>query len=101
MITATQWLESDTGASDSPCIGLPNYGNSCYQNATLQSLMGLTPFLNDMMSLISDLSPGESSLCRTLQGVAKLMVLRQKALSKSVSSHLSDLRSVFAYSRSR
>ncbi|XP_043203061.1 ubiquitin carboxyl-terminal hydrolase 37-like [Amphibalanus amphitrite] len=96
LITATRRLESDTSASDPLCIGLPNYGNSCYQNATLQSLLGLTPFLSDMLSLISDLSPGENSLCRTLHGVAELMVLRQKGLSRSVSSHLNDLRDVFA-----
>ncbi|XP_043233927.1 ubiquitin carboxyl-terminal hydrolase 37-like [Amphibalanus amphitrite] len=96
LITATRWLESDTSASDPLCIGLPNYGNSCYQNATLQPLLGLTPFLSDMLSLISDLSPGENSLCRTLHGVAELMVLRQKGLSRSVSSHLNDLRDVFA-----
>ncbi|KAF0307575.1 Ubiquitin carboxyl-terminal hydrolase 37 [Amphibalanus amphitrite] len=96
LITVTRWLESDTSASDPLCIGLPNYGNSCYQNATLQPLLGPTPFLSDMLSLISDLSPGENSLCRTLHGVAELMVLRQKVLSRSVSSHLNDLRDVFA-----
>ena len=67
------------------CHRLPNYGNSCYQNATLQSLLGLRPFLSEMVSLISG---PESGQCRTLRAVAKLMVLRQKALSKSVSSHL-------------
>ncbi|KAF0306423.1 Ubiquitin carboxyl-terminal hydrolase 37 [Amphibalanus amphitrite] len=40
--------------------------------------------------------PVENGQCRTLCGIAKLMVLRQKALSKSVSSHLNDLRDVFA-----
>ncbi|KAF0301453.1 Ubiquitin carboxyl-terminal hydrolase 37 [Amphibalanus amphitrite] len=63
-------------------------------NATLQSLLGLRPFLSEMVSLISD--PGVSDQCRTLRAVAKLMVLRQKALSKSVFSHLNDLRDVFA-----
>ncbi|KAF0291611.1 Ubiquitin carboxyl-terminal hydrolase 37 [Amphibalanus amphitrite] len=72
-------------------IGLPNYGNSCYQNATLQSLLGLCPFLNDMIALHSG---SESDQCRTLHAVAKLMVFRQKALSNGVSSHLSDLRAV-------
>ncbi|KAF0312114.1 putative ubiquitin carboxyl-terminal hydrolase 50 [Amphibalanus amphitrite] len=71
--------------------GLPNYGNSCYQNATLQSLLGLCPFLNHMIALQSG---PESDQCRTLHAAAKLMVLRQKALSNGVSSHLSDLRAV-------
>ena len=47
-----------------------------------------------MTSLI--LSP-ESDQYRTLHAVAKLMVLRQKALSKSVSNHLIELH-VFAES---
>ncbi|KAF0299915.1 Down syndrome cell adhesion molecule-like protein Dscam2 [Amphibalanus amphitrite] len=47
-----------------------------------------------MVSLIS--GPVESGQCRTLCGVAKLMDLRQKALSKLVFSHLNDLRDVFA-----
>ena len=67
---------------------LPNYGNSCYQNATLQSLLGLRPFLSEMMSLIGG---PEGDQCRTLRAVAKLMVLRQKALTKSVSSHLKSV----------
>ena len=85
--------EADTHAKDPLYIGLPNYGNSCYQNATLQSLFGLLPFLNETMALMP--GPDEES-CRTLRAVAKLMVLRQKALSKSVSSHLKDLRDVLA-----
>ena len=78
---------------DSLFVGLPNYGNSCYQNASLQSLMGLFPFLNDMISL---LSCPVSSQSRTLCAVAKLMALRQKAVSTSISRHLNDLRDVFA-----
>ena len=74
-------------------VGLPNYSNSCYQNASLQSLMGLFPFLNDMISL---LSCPVSSQCRTLCAVAKLMALRQKTVSTSISRHLNDLRDVFA-----
>ncbi|XP_043197641.1 ubiquitin carboxyl-terminal hydrolase 37-like [Amphibalanus amphitrite] len=94
LIPAIRPLDSDKNGKDPLYIGLPNYGNSCYQNATLQSLLGLRPFLSEMVSLIS--GPGESGQCRTLRAVAKLMVLRQKALSKSVSSHLNDLRDVFA-----
>ena len=45
-----------------------------------------------MIALHSD---PESDQCRTLNAVAKLMVLREKALSKCVSSHLNDLRDVF------
>ncbi|XP_037077045.1 ubiquitin carboxyl-terminal hydrolase 37-like [Pollicipes pollicipes] len=85
--------DTDRHFKDPLYIGLPNYGNSCYQNATLQSLLGLRPFLSEMMALISGPDGGS---CRTLCAVAKLMVLRQKALGKSVSSHLNDLREVFA-----
>ena len=46
--------------------------------------------------MVSLISGPQSSQCRMLQAVAKLMVLRQKALSKSVSSHLNELRGVFA-----
>ncbi|XP_043210166.1 ubiquitin carboxyl-terminal hydrolase 37-like [Amphibalanus amphitrite] len=94
LVPAIRPLDSDNDGKDPLYIGLPNYGNSCYQNATLQSLLGLRPFLSEMISLISGLD--ESGQCRTLRAVAKLMVLRQKALSKSVSSHLNDLRDVFA-----
>ncbi|KAF0302269.1 hypothetical protein FJT64_025621 [Amphibalanus amphitrite] len=94
LIPAIRPLDSDKDGKDPLYIGLPNYGNSCYQNATLQSLLGLRPFLSDMVSLIS--VPGESGQCRTLRAVTKLMVLRQKALSKLVSNHLSDLRDVLA-----
>ncbi|XP_043219969.1 ubiquitin carboxyl-terminal hydrolase 37-like [Amphibalanus amphitrite] len=87
-------LDSDKNSKDPLYIGLPNYGNTCYQNATLQSLLGLQPFQSEMVSLIS--GPVESGQCRTLCGVAKLMDLRQKALSKLVFSHLNDLRDVFA-----
>ena len=45
------------------------------------------------MSLIAD---PEGDQCHTLRAVAKLMVLRQKALTKSVSSHLKELWDVFA-----
>ncbi|KAF0290802.1 Ubiquitin carboxyl-terminal hydrolase 29 [Amphibalanus amphitrite] len=87
-------LDSDKNSKDPLYIGLPNFGNICYQNATLQSLLGLQPFQSEMVSLIS--GPVESGQCRTLCGVAKLMDLRQKALSKLVFSHLNDLRDVFA-----
>ena len=80
-------------SADPLYIGLPNYGNSCYQNAALQSLLGLCPFVTDMMALISGPEDKSRQLSRA---VVKLMVLRQKALGKSVSSHLSDLRDVFA-----
>ena len=74
-------------------IGLPNDGNLCYQNAVIQSLLGLRPFLCEMMSLIAD---RESYYCRTLRSLTKLMVLRQKALSKSIAIHLNEMRDVFA-----
>ncbi|KAF0313058.1 Ubiquitin carboxyl-terminal hydrolase 37 [Amphibalanus amphitrite] len=88
----TSAADPDKHGNDPLYIGLPNYGNSCYQNATLQALLGLCPFLNDMIALHSG---PESDQCRTLHAVAKLMVLRQKALSHCVSSHLSNLRDVF------
>ncbi|KAF0303601.1 hypothetical protein FJT64_024430 [Amphibalanus amphitrite] len=50
-------LDSDMDGKDPLYIGLPNNGNSYYQNATLQSLLGLRPFLSEMVSLIS--GPGE------------------------------------------
>ena len=60
---------------------------------SLQSLLGLWPFLHEVIPFISG---PESDQCRTLRAVAKLMVLRQKALSKSVSNHLNNMRDVFA-----
>ncbi|KAF0305222.1 Ubiquitin carboxyl-terminal hydrolase 37 [Amphibalanus amphitrite] len=94
LIPAIRPLDSDEDGKDPLYIGLPNCGNSCYQNATLQSLLGLRPFLSEMVSLIS--GQDESGQGRTMRAVAKLMVLRQKALSKSVANHLNDLRNVFA-----
>ena len=76
-----------------PYMGFPNYGNSCYQNAALQSLLGLHPFVNETMSLISSL---ENDQCRTTRAVAKLMELHQNARSEPVCSHLKDMRDVFA-----
>ena len=73
-------------------IGFPNDSNLCYQNAALQSLLGLPPFLNDMVSLMSVL---KNSSCRTSRAVAKLMVLRQEGLSDSVFNHLNDTRDLF------
>ena len=61
--------------------------------ATLQSLLGLQLFLSEVTSLTTR---PESRQCHTLHAVAKLVVLRQKALNKSVSSHLIYLRDVFA-----
>ena len=86
-------MDADKHSNDSAYIGLPNLGNSCYQNAILQLLLGLRPFSNEMMLLTSD---PKSAQCRTLRGVARLMILRQKAISRSVSSYLNDLRDVFA-----
>ncbi|KAF0306877.1 Ubiquitin carboxyl-terminal hydrolase 37 [Amphibalanus amphitrite] len=91
LIPAMRSLDSDEDGKDPLYIGLPNCGNSCYQNTTLQSLLGLRPFLSEMIS-----DQDESGQGRTLRAVAKLMVLRQKALSKSVANHLNDLRNVFA-----
>ena len=45
------------------------------------------------MSLIGSLEVNQS---RTVRAVAKLMLLRQKALPKSVSGHFNELRDVFA-----
>ena len=57
------------------------------------SLLGLRPFLNELMPLTAGLESGQ---CRTLHAVTKLIVLREKALSKAVSRQLSSLRNVFA-----
>ena len=94
LIPAKRTLDSDNLTHDPVYIGLPNYGNACYQNATLQSLLGLRPFLSEMVSFIPD---SESGKCRTLDAVAKLMMLRQKALRQSICSHLHDLRDAFAH----
>ena len=79
--------------SDPLHIGLPNLGNSCYQNATLQLLLGLRPFLSEMVALAPTL---DDERCRTLRAVARLMELRQSARVTSISNHLNDLRDVFA-----
>ena len=91
--TARDTTDPGKHGKDPLHIGLPNLGNSCYQNATLQLLLGLRPFLSEVTSLISR---PQSDQCRTLHAIAKLMTLRQKALGKSVSRHLIDLRDVFA-----
>ena len=85
---------TDPHEKDPLYIGLPNLGNSCYQNATLQSLLGLRPFQNELMSLISR---PEIDQCRTLHALTKLIALRQRARSKSIFSHLIDLRDAFSY----
>lgn len=69
-------------------------GNTCYQNAILQSLLGVPPFLSEMVAFLSDVLVAESS-CPTLSAVAKLMELREVALSPSVNSHVESLRGVF------
>ncbi|KAF0291982.1 hypothetical protein FJT64_009923 [Amphibalanus amphitrite] len=43
LIPAIRPLDSDGDGKDPLHIGLPNCENSCYQNATLQSLLGLRP----------------------------------------------------------
>ncbi|KAF0289764.1 Ubiquitin carboxyl-terminal hydrolase 37 [Amphibalanus amphitrite] len=73
-------------------MGLPNNGNSCYQNAVLQSLFGLSPFRNDM---IAQVTASKSDMCPTLHAVGKLMMFRQKALEKDIEDHLRKLRGVF------
>ena len=57
------------------------------------SLLGLRPFQNELMSLISR---PEIDQCRTLLALTKLIALRQRARSKSVFSHLIDLRDAFS-----
>lgn len=86
-------------AKDPVYIGFPNKGNSCYQNAALQSLLGLRPFLTEVVALTSSASlrGDDESSCRTLRAVAKLMVLRQKALGSRILSHLNELRDVFGF----
>ena len=91
--TARDTTDPGKHGKDPLHIGLPNLGNSCYQNATLQLLLGLRPFLSEVTSLSSR---PQSDQCRTLHAIAKLITLRQKSLGKSVSRHLIDLRDVFA-----
>ena len=52
LIPAIRPLGSDKHTKDLLYIGLSNFGYSCYQNATLQSLLGLRPFISEMVSLI-------------------------------------------------
>ena len=68
LIPAVRSPNPNKHGTDPLYVGLPNYGNSCYQNATLQSLLGLRPFLSEMMSLITD---HEGDQCCT-RAVAKL-----------------------------
>ena len=92
LIPAKPYVDPGKHLDDPLLIGFPNYGNACYQNATLQSLLGLHPFLRDMMPLISDPARGQ---CHTLGAVAKLMVLRQKSLRNQIPCHLETLRNTF------
>ena len=64
LIPAVRLPDPDKHVTDPLYVGLPNYGNSCYQNATLQSLLGLRPFVSDMMSLVTD---SESDQSRTFR----------------------------------
>ena len=53
-ILTNQPLDLDRHIEDLVYIGLhPNCGNCCYQNPTLQSLLGLCLFLGEMASLTS------------------------------------------------
>ena len=91
--SSAQSADLEKRVEDPLYIGLNNLGNSCYQNAALQSLLGLPPFLNDMISLFSCM---RNNHCRTLAAVTKLMLLRQMGLQKSISEYLCHLRAIFA-----
>ena len=65
LIPAVRLPDPDKHVTDPLYVGLPNYGNSCYQNATLQSLLGLRPFASDMMSLVTDSEGDQSRTFRT------------------------------------
>lgn len=84
-------------ASDPLYVGLPNLGNSCYQNATLQALLGVAPFVSESVATALRLPSAPSTAhCPTLRALSTLMVLRQQARRRSVSSHVNRLREVFA-----
>ena len=89
LIPAVRSPNPNKHGTDPLYVGLPNYGNSCYQNATLQSLLGLRPFLSEMMSLITD---HEGDQCCT-RAVAKLNAPTE---GPHKSRHLNELRDVFA-----
>ena len=50
-LRAIQPSDKDERDGDPLYIGFPNHGNSCYKkNAAFQSLLGLRPFLSEMVS---------------------------------------------------
>ncbi|KAL7646244.1 UNVERIFIED_CONTAM: hypothetical protein RMT77_003153 [Armadillidium vulgare] len=56
-------------------VGFPNFGNTCYLNAVLQTLVGLPSFISDLSYAVDTLSFPSSSLCQSLWNV---VVARQK-----------------------
>lgn len=60
-------------------IGFKNYGNTCYLNACLQSLLGLQMFITDMMNFTSEeLAIDESGQHGLVQSFRKLCVAYSK-----------------------
>ncbi|KAB7505017.1 Ubiquitin carboxyl-terminal hydrolase 37 [Armadillidium nasatum] len=50
-------------------VGFPNFGNTCYLNAVLQTLVGLPSFISDLSYAVDTLSIPSSSLCQSLWNV--------------------------------
>ncbi|XP_063058397.1 ubiquitin carboxyl-terminal hydrolase 37-like isoform X2 [Engraulis encrasicolus] len=52
-------------------LGFPNLGNTCYMNATIQALLALKPFVNDVLNCWGN---GHSPILRSM---AELQMVRQ------------------------
>ncbi|CAL4173051.1 unnamed protein product, partial [Meganyctiphanes norvegica] len=88
VITETNTSDSlDTVVSQPHLMGFPNYGNTCYLNAVVQSLLALPSFTLDLQHLTSSLSPDRTSLFHSLGQVLnyrdKLQLTEVKTKLKS------------------
>ncbi|KAK7076772.1 hypothetical protein SK128_022077 [Halocaridina rubra] len=70
-------------------IGFPNYGNTCYLNSVLQSLLGLPTFLCDYRQIASELGLNQKSL---FYGLSQVLYNRMKGQASGVKVSLRTIK---------
>lgn len=70
-------------------IGFPNYGNTCYLNSVLQSLLGLPTFLCDYRQIASELGVNTNSL---FYGLSQVLYSRMKGQASGVKLSLRTVK---------